>query len=222
MSKTHRDLVLVGAGGYFLELYDYITSDIEKGLLTGIELKGFLDESFDSPPRSLQYLGKPSEYQIKSDDVFLICLGKPQAREAWFETLSLKGGQFFTYVHSSAIVSQTAVLGNGVIVAPFSIVNSDARVGDNVSLNVSTSVGHEAHVGRSSSLSPYSAINGRASAGEQCFLGTRSTLFPGVSIGDQTIVDSHSYVNKDVGERKIVAQRGTYECLDNRFLRKKV
>lgn len=212
-----KNLIIVGAGGFFLELYDYLISDTNA--LGVLNLKGLLDDNKTTSQTLLPYLGVIADYEPQPEDVFLIAIGNALARNRIFEMLKDKGAHFFTYIHPTAIVSKTASIGEGCIIAPQAVINASAVLNDNVVVNVHCSVGHEAQVGSSSVLSPYSALNGCAKIGELCFLGTRATIFPGKIVGNKSIVDSHSYVKADVPPKSIVSIRGEYIVVQNRLMR---
>ena len=211
------NLIFVGAGGFFLELLDYVKQDniFDKNFI----LKGVLDDNLKSRTFDLPHLGIVSEYEPQKDDLFLIAIGSVLLRNRFFEILKSKNAAFYTYIHSTAYVASSAHIEEGCIIAPFSIINARALLKANVAVNVHCSVGHESVVGISSVLSPYSAINGNAKVGDLCFLGTRATVYPGVVVGSKSIIDSHSYVKSSVKSKSIVSSRGEYIVLNNRLMR---
>lgn len=212
-----QNLIIVGAGGFFLELYDYFEQDIQ--FKNSINIKGVLEDSDVCSQNILPHLGWISKYEPSPDDIFIIAIGSSIGRSKCYDLLKSKNVNFLTYIHPSAIISNTAVIGEGCIIAPYTIINSHSKLGCNVVVNVHSSVGHEATIGSHSVLSPYSALNGKASIGSLCFLGTRATVFPRVSLGNKSIVDSHSYVKSDVPEKSIVSLRGEYVVVHNRLMR---
>lgn len=214
-----KNLIIVGAGGFFLELHDYISSDINNKVLCDIHLKGVLDDTKSDSGTPLPVLGAISTYTPEPDDVFLIAIGNALHRKRIYDLLKAKNANFFTYIHPTAFVAISAVIKKGCIIAPYAIVNAHALLEENVVVNVHCSVGHEAKVGFSSVMSPYSALNGCAEIGELCFLGTRATVFPRKILGDKSMVDSHSYVKTDVPARSIVSMRGEYVVVENRLMR---
>lgn len=214
-----KNLVIVGAGGYFLELFEYITCDINNTRIEDVFIKGVLDDRSPEMPLPTSYLGTIDDYTIEKDDIFLIAIGNVQHRENIFNKLKAKSASFFTYIHPSALVSPSAVLGEGTIVCPMSVVNARAIVAENVSINVHASVGHEVKVGEHSVLSPYCALNGAASIGRKVFVGTRSTIFPIVSVGNDCIIDSHTAVRKSTGAQLLLSDRANFVSVKNRFMR---
>lgn len=216
-----KRVLIVGGGGFGLELYGYIQADIAAGRLPGYILGGVLDDSAECElmrkTPDAQYLGPIRDYRPAGNEVVVIALGNATNRLKLSNEMAARGLPQWTYIHPSAWVSPTATLGTGIIVGPNCIINAGASVGDNVAINVFCSIGHGASIGAHSVLSPFSALSGDASVGERCFLGTRATLFPKVSMGNGCVVDAHSAVKQSVGDKKIVSVRGQYIVVDNRM-----
>lgn len=215
------NIIIVGGGGFGLELTEYIKQDIESGSLKDISLKGFIDDQTDPYRREnikIPYLGTISQYTPERHDRLLIAIGNPNVRRLVHERLSEKQSRFTTYIHSSVHVSETSVVKEGAIVCPYSIINSSTLVDEHSVVNVFCSIGHGAKIGKYSVLSPYSAVNGDASLGQQCFMGTRSTVYPRVSVGDNCTVDSHSYAKKNVENDYIVTTRSKYMVIKKRII----
>ncbi len=213
-----RKLVFVCAGGFFLELLEYVSHDIENGNIKDIKVSGFIDEAKGISYDNVQNLGTISGYEPQQDDVFIIALGSPVNRSEIYKKLKRKNAKFLTYIHSSALVSPSAKVAEGAIICPYVIINALATVGENVSINVHSSVGHEAIVGESCVLSPYAAIGGSATLGDMSFMGTRTTIFPLVNVGAKSIVDTHSYVKMDAKEKSIISLRSEYKVIKNRLI----
>nr|WP_309593540.1 hypothetical protein [Moraxella osloensis] len=214
-----KNIIFVGAGGFFNELFDYINNDLLSIEDKNLHIKGVLDDKVTESEK-ICVLGKLDDYEIKENDYFIIAIGNPIIREKIYKKILDKKGKIFTYIHPTAIISEHAEIGEGCIICPNSIVNSNAVVGNNVVLNVFCSVGHDSSVGDHTVLSPYAAINGGAIVGNSCFLATRATIFPRVSIGNDVTVDSHSYAKANVDNGMIVSCRVKYVIIKNRLLRR--
>jgi acetyltransferase-like isoleucine patch superfamily enzyme len=204
-------------------MIDYVEKDIAARRLSGVCVAGVLDDNPASPIKNgieIDYLGRIDAYVPAVDERLILTLGQPEVRRRLATALLSKGAQFLSYVHASCYVSGTARLGLGIIVCPNAVINSGARCEDFAVVNVFGSVGHGATVGAYSVLSPYAALNGDAAIGAECFLGTRATIFPGVSLGAQCVVDSHGFVKRSVGDRMMIASRGTYIEVPRRIVDK--
>lgn len=213
--------VLIGGGGFGLELYTYISHDIYSGKLPNHYTIGVLDDSPDCElmtriPKA-NYLGRVQEFFPSEGDQALIAIGSVAGRKNVYKFALDRAIPLGTYIHHSAWVAPNATIGKGVIVCPNCVVSACAEVSDNVALNVFCGVGHGAKVGQHSVLGPYSVINGDTSLGEECLLGSRATLFPKVRLGKGCMVDAHTAVKASAGDFKIISVKGQYLVLDNRL-----
>ncbi len=218
ISDTRIDsIVVAGAGGFGLEVLDYLQAESARG---GPPVVGFID---DTPADKiadrldLPLLGTILDYQPPHAQAVILAIGNARARETILTRLWQRGVKLPTWVHSNALVSAEATLGKAAIVAPFSIVSRRAALGNGVVINVHCTIGHGASVGEYSVLSPYAALNGDAAVGTGCFLGTRATIYPRVHIGSRCVVDSHTGVKQSAGDRRIISTRSTYLEIDNRL-----
>lgn len=215
-------LIIAGAGGFAIEVAEYLRQDIAKGALPGYELAGVLDDFPDQfysvSGLPVPLLGSIQDYRFEPGELAIIAIGSPRGRKTVAQQLEANGAHFFSYIHSSAYVAGNASIGKGVIVCAHAVVNARSTVENFAAINVFSSVGHSAHVGAYSVLSPFSILNGDASIGSLCFLSTRATIFPRVHIGSECTVDAHSYVRTSVEmDGMIITQRSSYQVLKNRL-----
>lgn len=213
-----KNLIFIGSGGFFRELYEYCVLDIQNKKLKNIYLKGVLDDNEAANSAGLAHLGSVANYIIQKDDAFIIAIGNPQIRLKLFNQLSAKGANFFSYIHSSCYISPSSQIADGVIICPNSIVNANAIVGSNVAINVFCSIGHDSQINAHSVLSPYCAVNGGAQIGSGCFLGTRATIFPLVIVKNKASVDAHVSVRSTLDEKQILFVKNQYKTVKNRLL----
>lgn len=213
--------IIIDGGGFGLELYTYISRDIECGRLPSHYTIGVLDDNVGCEvvtriPKA-DYLGQVQEFVPIEGDRALIASGNVARRRRIYKLVQERQISLGTYIHSSAWVAPNATIGKGVIVCPNCVVSAFAEVSDNVAVNVFCGVGHGAKIGRHSVIGPYSVINGDTELGEGCYLGSRATLFPGVVLGKGCTVDSHTAVKASAGDFKIISVKGQYLVLDNKL-----
>lgn len=213
--------IIIGGGGFGLELYTYISHTIQSGGLPTHCTIGVLDDSADCELMTripgANYLGQIQEFVPSEGDQALITIGDVAVRKKMYQLAQERQIPLGTYIHPSAWVAPNATIGQGVIVCPNCVISACAEVLDNVAINVFCGVGHGAKVGAHSVMGPYSVINGDASLGECCLLGSRATLFPKVVLGKGCMVDAHTAVKASVGDFKIISVKGQYLVLDNRL-----
>lgn len=206
------DVILVGSGGYALEIEDQFLDCLEasKGLFDGsgvpldlsrgARIVGLLDngtgrhsEFQTAPPR----LGDPETHE-PGEALYLIAIGDPTARSKYAQLLRGKGATFLTLVDHRAKVARTARLGEGVIVGAHGVVGPYARIGAHAAINVQCSIGHDAVVGAYTVVCPQCALGGQSSVGEAGFIGTGAKLNPGKKIGNfcKVMAGSVVYTNQ--------------------------
>jgi len=213
-------ILIAGGGGFGLELYGYISADLASVERPEPPLVGILDDDPECEVRrkapQAHYFGRIQDYQPQPGDAVISAFGSASTRRKVAGLLHARGARWMTYIHPTALIADSATIGEGAIVCPYSIVNAGAHVGENVAVNVFCSIGHGARVGAHSVLSPYCSLSGDSALGEAGFMGTRATLFPKVVLGSDCVVDAHSPVKQSAPDRKIISTRGQYLVLDNR------
>lgn len=213
--------IIIGGGGFGLELYTYISHDIQSGALPRHSTIGVLDDVAECDLMArlpeASYLGQVKEFVPLEEDRALISIGNVADRKKMYQLAHERQIPLGTYIHPSAWIAPNATIGQGVIVCPNCVVSACAEILDNVAVNVFCGVGHGARVGKHSVMGPYSVLNGDTSLGEGCYLGSRATLFPGVMLGKGCMVDSHTAVKASAGDFKIISVRGQYLVLDNKL-----
>jgi sugar O-acyltransferase (sialic acid O-acetyltransferase NeuD family) len=217
-TESISSIVIAGAGGFGLELFDYLSDEAKSG---GPAIAGFIDDNPSSgvPSRvGCPYLGRIGDFRPRSGQVVVVAIGSVRGRKAAFSKLWEIGAETPSYVASNSWVSSFATVGRGSVICPFSIINREAAVAEGCVVNVHCSVGHGATAGAFSVLSPYAALNGDAAIGSGCFLGTRSTIYPRISIGDDCVVDSHTGVRANANDRQMISSRGSYQVSALRIL----
>ncbi|MEI7717894.1 MAG: hypothetical protein WCI78_17710, partial [Mycobacterium sp.] len=201
--------IIIGGGGFGLELLTYLQGDIKSGALpadTGIALLNDSEqcEVLTCVP-GLRYLGAPGEFVAEPGDEALIAIGNPVHRKRLSALIRAREIPLGRYIHPTAWVAANARLGAGVILCPNVVVSAFATIGDNVAVNVFGGVGHGATVGAHTVMGPYSVINGDCVLGEGCLLGTRVTLFPKVHLGRGCSVDTHTAVRRSASDFTIIS-----------------
>jgi len=212
--------VVIGGGGFGLELYSYLTDDIVRGHLPAATVAVVDDNSSCEILRRLPsatYLGGLGSYTPGADDRGLIAVGTPASRRSLFDACAARCLPLGKYVHRTAWVAPSASLGPGTIISPFTVVAACAAVGANVATNVHCGIGHGSRVGAHTVLGPYSVLNGDTAVGDRTLLGTRATLFPGVSIGVGCVVDAHTAVRRSTGDYRMLSTRRHDVDVENRL-----
>ena len=214
---SDKKIIIVGAGGFAREVLGYIFTEKIAGIYN--QIKGIIIDGYqknDCLPYGLPYLGSILEYNPTAEELFLVCIGENPGRRQVIELLKSRGAMFFTYISVSSYINSTAKIGDGVIIAPFCIVNANVMLGNYALLNSYSAVGHDSIVGTHSILYPYAAINGGCQVGDNLIMGTRATIFPKTKLGNNCTITTHSYVKNDKGDNRFIHIKAKEIDLENR------
>ena len=194
------NIIIVGAGGLGREVFTWINDNFEEKKETQYQIKGFLDidsdclEGFDI---EAHVIGSESSYIIEENDRFVLAIGDIDVKKKAVEKLEKKGAQFISFIHHTAIVAPSAIIGIGCVICPFVVVSDNVRIEDYVMINFHASCGHDATIGKYSVLSPYATLNGCSVLEEEVFLGTRATVVARKKIGYRSKVSANSVAMND-------------------------
>ena len=194
------DLVIVGAGGFAREVYNW-TLDAIKAQDGEYRIKGFLSVEpnlLDSFSLDVGILGDEFNYEIQPNDQFVIGIGTVATKARVVNTLREKKATFYSLVHPTAIVCPSARLGVGAVLCPFTVVSADVQIGDFTMMNLYSSAGHDAKIGDFCVLSPYATLNGGVVLEDRVFLGTHATVLAQKTIGVDAQVSAGGLVVRDI------------------------
>jgi sugar O-acyltransferase (sialic acid O-acetyltransferase NeuD family) len=203
----NKRLILVGGGAFARELICWIEDAVDLGV--GRKVTGFLDED----PKALEKLAYPYEpkwistiddYIPKKGDELIIAIGDPVGKFKVVSKLKGKGAKFTKFIHPSAVIAKSAILGEGVVICPQALVSSDVQVGDFVMVNCLSSMGHDVVVGNYSTLSGHVDLTGYVQVGEGVFFGTGAKVIPKVKIGAGAKIGAGTTIIKSVTENSVM------------------
>ncbi|MDD3183290.1 MAG: NeuD/PglB/VioB family sugar acetyltransferase [Alphaproteobacteria bacterium] len=191
-------LIIVGAGGFGLEVAAYAQNCIAAGRLS-VELKGFLDDtkSVGTLHYGLPVLGGTTT-AIDPEALYILALGDPAHRQTLHAKLTANGAKFATLVHPMAYVAPTAQISEGSILAPFSFAGPLTQIGKHVVINIYASVAHETSIGDFTVLSPYAGTHAAATMGETVFLGAHAVITKDVHIGNKAKIAAGAVAYNDI------------------------
>ena len=204
-----RPLLIVGCGGLGLEVLS-MAKDCTKlfvqseGSVEDVELivVGFYD---DGEPRKVdadRVYGNKLQYfhnmnAVPEDALFVVAVGDPVTRHKLFGQFISAGLQPVTLIHRSAVVDNTATIGQGCILCPNTFVGPFAAIGQNSIINNYSSVAHDAKIGCSCVLHPYATLSGFATVGSYSLLATRATVLVSTNMGAFSKLSAGSILNTD-------------------------
>jgi len=132
-------------------------------------------------------------------------VGDNRPRATLFKRAVAAGLEPVTACHPSAVVSESARLGAGTLVAPQAAVNPEAAIGANCIINTAAVVEHDCIVGDHVHVCPGARLSGGVHVGEGAFIGAGAVIREGVRIGAWSVVGAGAVVLGNVAAKQRVA-----------------
>lgn len=174
----------------------------------GTEIVGIFDNEKTGEYMGCPIIGKDSDAEFLFADFgkypIIITPDSPQIRKKINQHYATLGYRCTNLISSSAFVSDSAKIGNGIVIQDNVYVSSNAIIGDGVKLNVASTVMHDSRVGEYSTIAPRALILGYVSVGELNYIGANATILPHVTIDAQVTVGAGAVVTRNVTYNKII------------------
>jgi len=145
-------------------------------------------------------LGGRSAIMDRDDSVAcIVAFGSPsRGRLKLAETLAEAGCDFFSAVHDSATISDTASLGRGLTVNAESYLGPGVDVRNHVLVDSCVNISHDVHLSAGATITPGVTLAGSVVIGTESYLGPGATVVRDVTVGDNAIVGAGAVVTEDV------------------------
>ena len=189
-------VVVIGAGGHARVAIEALAD-------SGFEVVGCVSSDGGGVPGlPCPVLGRDTEVAALAAahgaaGVF-VAVGDNRARQALQAAAEAAGLVPVTAISRFAMVSPSARLGRGVLVAAGAVVNAMASVGDGAILNTRCSIDHDGVVGPFAHVSVGVATGGAVTVGARALVGLGSVVLPGRTVGADATVGGGAVVVEDV------------------------
>ncbi len=189
-----EDIILVGYGGHAKSVADCI----ERG--NSFRIVGYTDKEKHESPYT--YLGTDEalefyfERGIKNAVLCIGYLGKGNLREKLFSYLKGIGFYFPVIVDPSAIISESAQIGEGTFVGKRAVINANALIGKMCIINTAAIIEHESVVGDFTHIAVGAVLCGRVTVGNSAFIGANATVIQEQNIDSGKLVPAGMTIRK--------------------------
>ena len=190
-----KKILIVGAGGFGREVYNWIVDSKEK--YPEWEISGFLDDNTDVLEGygfKVPVVSSIKDFSPEHNHFLVLGIGLPRVKKAVVRTLQNRGGKFVSFIHHSAILGQNVSVGEGSVLCPNTVLTCDVTLGSFVTVNCAATAGHDTSIGSFSTLSGHVDITGFAKIGEAVFLGSHASVLPGIKVEDYATIGAGSVV----------------------------
>ncbi len=128
--------------------------------------------------------------------------GNPLRAELFARYRAL-GYRFASVVSTKAMVSDYAVLEEGVQVMAGAIIQTGTQIGANSIINTGAIVDHDCHLGGDNHVAPGAVLSGGVVTGERVHIGTGAVVIQGISIGSDAVIGAGATLTRPLGEKQI-------------------
>ena len=175
--------VLIGAGGHAKVVH-------EIAMQRNINFDGFIDSAVSN----FKELKKCNETQIFK--FYFLGIGgvlvrQLENRHSLYVIYKQKGACPLKLLSPQAFVSESAVVGDGTLVAHNAVIQTGATVGENVIIE------HDAIIEDGCHIAPGAIILGGARVGSMSIVGAGAVVFPGQEVPTKTLVSSLTRYKND-------------------------
>jgi len=179
-------LIIVGGGSLAMELVSWI---INADIYINIKRRlFFLDDKVTSDiyidNLKIKYLGKINSIVPKDDDKFFLGIADPTMKSKVVKLLDEKKANFCSFIHPTAIVAESAELGRGCLLFPYSICSFNTKLKEFVTINLHSAIGHDVLINSFTTISSFVDLTGKVEIGKNVFIGSGARVLPSINIGD--------------------------------------
>ena len=199
---TNKKTIILGNGGHAAVLTEIL-------LQQNVNILGYTAPEKEKNPFDLNYLGddeiilrfKPSDVQLV---IGIGMLAPHSLKKKIYERFKSLGFCFNNVIHSAAIVSPYAKLGEGVQIMAGAIIQIGCSIADNTIINTGAIVDHDCQVGKHIHIAPGVKISGAVTIRDNTHIGTGATIIQGISVGENCLIAAGAVVVKDIYNDKVV------------------
>ena len=189
-----RKLIIVGAGGHGKVVYD-VAENTKK-----YDEIYFLDDNLKLCQFYKSKIIDTTEYIYKyiKEYHFIVAIGDNKTRNEKQTLLKQLNAKVVTLIDKTAIISDSATIGEGTVVMPKVVINADVRVGHGVILNSGCIVEHDSNLGNFCHISPNATICGTVSIGAGTWIGAGATIINNKKICENVVIGASSIIINDI------------------------
>lgn len=202
-----KKLIIIGCGGHAAEIVDYINiiNDISK--TKKYNLLGFVDNTdkyYLHYAFKEKFLGNANDHLVIKDVYYILGIGDMSIRRKVIDEYLTKGAKFETIIHPTALISKSAKIGQGSLIAHNVSIGPKASIGNFCVINSRSTIGHDSIIGENNFISPQVVVGGFAKIGNENMLGTNSCVIPKINIGNFNKIMAGMPILNNVKNNEIV------------------
>jgi acetyltransferase EpsM len=108
--------------------------------------------------------------------------------ESRYKVMAGSEAHFITLDHPSAVISETAMFGDGVQVMAGAIVQHNVKVESASIINTGAIIEHDSVIGKGCHIAPGAVVLGDCTIGDFCFIGAGAIVVQGTKVPSRTFI----------------------------------
>lgn len=194
-----KSVILLGGGGHARVIHLFLTRQ-------GYTIPGYVGPAAASHPSgtdALVWLGDDDWLAARAKDGTRLAngigsAGCTYARRRAFDAAVDAGYSFVDFYHTTAILDEEMIAGDGLQVLAGAIVQPGCRLGRNVLVNTAAILEHDVLVGDHVHVAPHACLCGGVQVGTGAHIGAGAVIKQGCVIGSEAVIGAGSVVISDV------------------------
>jgi acetyltransferase EpsM len=155
--------------------------------------------------------GRVWQYEVKKPSLqpgnglveMVIGVGVNQSRKNIVERFNGQA-KYVSPIHTSAIISKRATVGEGTVIMAGVAINADTSVGNHCIINTCASIDHDCVLEDFVHISPNATLSGNVKIGEGTHIGAGAVVIQGRTIGKWCTIGAGAVIIKDIPDHATV------------------
>jgi len=202
-----KNIIIIGCGSHASEIVDYIEYINKQSTVKQFNIIGLIDNidtHYLHYNYNYKFLGDIDHHAIDASVYYVLGIGNLLIRNKVLEEFKSKKATFTGIIHPTALISNSAEIGEGTIISHNVSVGPKAKIGSFNVINSRCTIGHDSEIGDNNFLSPQVVVGGYATIKNSNFLGTNSCVLPEVNIESNNKIMAGMTVTSNVNNNETV------------------
>ncbi|HLP36107.1 acetyltransferase [Lacibacter sp.] len=196
-------MIIAGAGGHAREILDLLIKKAGEEIFLFDNVNAAAADSING--YALIRTAEEVKAQLQNDPRFIVGTGNPAVRQKMYELFLAWGGQPFTFIAATALVSeQQTTIDEAANIMHDAFISNHVQIGKGSLINTRAHLHHNVVTGNFCEIGPAALLLGNVHIGHRVFIGAGAILLPGIDVGDDAIIGAGAVVTKPVAAKQTV------------------
>ena len=192
-----RKLLLIGGGGHCQSVLDCVP-------ISEYEAIGIVEKTGCTVQNNPIVVGTdddlPRLFRAGWTDAFITVgsIGETSLRRKLFLRIKELGFHIPCIIDASAIISKTAIIGEGCFIGKKAVVNARSTIGKCAIVNTGAIIEHDCELGAFSHISPGAILCGGVKIGDDTHVGAGAVIRQELTVGERTVIGLGSVVVRNL------------------------